>query len=71
MDFKQEITELKLNRRVLANRLNMSYSNFNGKLGKFTPFTCEQENSLRQIISQARAVRLAEKENAPDPIYRG
>jgi hypothetical protein len=65
IDFKTRIYSLKLSRKVLASRLNISYNGFSLKLCGFQNFTPEQESQLRKILDDAEKAQSVIGQDAP------
>jgi hypothetical protein len=62
MDYKTKMYVLKLNRKIVAARLGLSYAALNARLNNFTPWQFKEENELRKIIDQTEAGQTAEAE---------
>ena len=62
MDYKTRIFLLKLSRKVIAARLNISYSALTGRLNSFLTWQGDEEHILQGILDQAEAAQRSESE---------
>ena len=57
MNFKQRIKDCHLDRKVLANRLKISYAGLTARLNNFQRFSAWEEKTLENILTECEAVQ--------------
>ncbi len=65
MDYKTKMYVLKLDRKIIAARLGLSYASLTTRLNNFTPWKPKEESELRKIIQQVEATRAEAERDAP------
>jgi hypothetical protein len=53
MDYRPKIYTLHLSRKILAQRLGLTYTSFSSRLCSFTPWGNNEEYQLRKILDEA------------------
>jgi hypothetical protein len=53
MDYRPRIYALHLSRKILAQRLGLTYTSFSSRLCSFTPWANNEEYQLIKILDQA------------------
>jgi hypothetical protein len=69
MDYKLELYKLKFSRKIVAQRIGMSYAALNARLNNFTPWQFREETELRKLIAQAAEAQAAEMETRKTLYY--
>ncbi len=64
IDYKTRIFLLKISRKVLAGRLNLTYSALTARLNGFINWQSGEETLLNKILSDAEKVRESETEKS-------
>jgi hypothetical protein len=52
MDYKTRIYAARLDRRMIADRLGLSYNQLNARLGGFTGWQNREERELQKILAE-------------------
>jgi hypothetical protein len=62
MDYKTKMYVLKLDRKIIAARLGLSYASLTTRLNNFTPWQGDEERELQRILDQAEQGQASEAE---------
>jgi hypothetical protein len=61
MDYKVKIYAAGIDRRMIADRLKLSYNQLNARLGGFTPWQGSEERQLQTLLAELDQKKEAEK----------
>jgi hypothetical protein len=62
MDYRSKIYALHLSRKILAQRLGLTYTSFSSRLCSFTPWGINEEYQLIKILADAEQAQVHQAE---------